>query len=174
MLPVLQDPLSAVGGTADIPGKQWNHWPNSEAGRASKAKTYSCTVVEFDALHLEGAIGMFPSAAFMMQDEERADDGSTITFWVSYPNPFLSFWYAKNALPSADMDVCDVDQSDEDAEDAEDAEDDAETHPSAKRQRETANKAGVYQFAKKVRSEIIDTSKGKEQARYYVCTVPAA
>ena len=97
VLPTLKKPAEAIGLACLLPGKFWDGCP-----AADKAKKFRCIVREFEAVH------KFPgsqpvSAAFEVQEMGEAGEGSLEpgvasgdVFWLTYPQPFLEYFYDAN------------------------------------------------------------------------------
>ena len=97
LLPTLKKPAEAVGMYAHIPGDFWEKCP-----AADKKKIYASLVRTFEAVH-KFAGGQPPSAAFECQEMGEEGTGSLElgvasgeVFWVSYPQPFLKYFYDAN------------------------------------------------------------------------------
>ena len=93
--PLLKKPSDHFGKQIKLPGSFWQGRMTAE----EKKKTYLCTVREFELIH-RWEDGRSPSNAFQLQEMGEAGEGSLEhgdasgeIFWMSYPMPFLKYFY---------------------------------------------------------------------------------
>lgn len=101
--PLLKKTSHAIGKFCNVPGAFWDGCP-----AADKNKNFKCIVVEFIAMHTFN--GGRKGPAFKMKEMGESGEGSLEPgiasgddFVLSYPTPFLEYYYAANCddLPVA-------------------------------------------------------------------------
>ena len=101
--PLLKKTNHAIGKFCNVPGAFWDGCP-----AADKNKNFKCIVVEFIAMHTFN--GGRKGPAFKMKEMGESGEGSLEPgiasgddFVLSYPTPFLEYYYAANCddLPVA-------------------------------------------------------------------------
>ena len=96
LLPLLQKPTTTIGAFIEIQGRDWGGCPAAE-----KDKWFKCAVRAFDAIHTFP--GNMKSAGFQVQEMGQSGEGSLEpgvasgdVFWITYPHPFLKYFYKAN------------------------------------------------------------------------------
>ncbi|KAL1499114.1 hypothetical protein AB1Y20_013626 [Prymnesium parvum] len=100
--PLLKRTSEALGKYISVPGRYWDG-----CAAADKNKIYKCIVVEFAALHDFGRGGKRP--AFLVKEMGESGTGSLepgvasgTEFYMTYPSPFLQYYYEANPIEGAE------------------------------------------------------------------------
>lgn len=98
-LPLLKKPHEHLGKQVEVPGSFWEGRMTAE----ELALKYKCTIVNFDAIHRWPPTITSekpPSQAFELKEmgpegtgSLELGDSSGELFWMSYPHPFLMYYY---------------------------------------------------------------------------------
>ena len=95
MLPLLKKPMEQIGKQVKVGGAFWEGSMTAEEQKTD----YFCTIVDFSLLHTFP--GGLKSAGYQMQEmgpdgtgSHEHGDASGELFWMTYPNPFLMYFYS--------------------------------------------------------------------------------
>lgn len=98
-LPLLKKPHEHLGKQVEVPGSFWEGRMSAE----ERVQKYKCTILNFDAIHRWPSTCNSkkpPSQAFELKEmgatgtgSLELGDSSGDVFWMSYPHPFLTYYY---------------------------------------------------------------------------------
>ena len=93
--PLLKKPSDCIGKNVGVPGSHWG----SACPAADTDKVYLCTITDYTVLHAQSPTERWPALKLVEMGVD-GEGGNSEAFWMRYPFPFLTFWYATYPLLS--------------------------------------------------------------------------